>query len=60
MAKTPPATLEVAGREVRVSNPDKVYFPDVGVTKLQLCEYFPAGASPSSWCPTTPPTWSGP
>ncbi len=32
--------LEVAGREVAVSNPDKVYFPETGYTKLDVVEYF--------------------
>ena len=36
--------LEVAGREVRLSNPDKVFFPEIGVTKLQLVEYYLAVA----------------
>ena len=26
--------LDVAGREVAVSNPDKVFFPEAGITKL--------------------------
>jgi DNA ligase D-like protein (predicted polymerase) len=33
-------TIEVAGREVRLSNPDKVFFPALGVTKLDLCRYY--------------------
>src|ERR671915_1045033 len=32
--------LEVAGREVRLSNPAKVYFPKPGWTKLELAEYY--------------------
>src|SRR5918995_3066092 len=36
--------LEVAGREVSVSNPDKVYFPRAGYTKLDLVRYFLAVA----------------
>ncbi len=32
--------LEVAGREVRLSNPGKVYFPKPGWTKLDLVEYY--------------------
>ena len=31
--------LEVAGREVTVTNPDKVLFPEVGHTKLDLVRY---------------------
>lgn len=36
--------LEVAGREVTVSNPDKVYFPRTGHTKLDLVRYYLAVA----------------
>ncbi len=36
--------LEVAGREVTISNPDKVYFPQAGVTKLELVRYYLAVA----------------
>jgi bifunctional non-homologous end joining protein LigD len=32
--------LEVTGREVAVSNPDKVYFPRTGHTKLDLVRYY--------------------
>ena len=32
--------LDVGGREVRVTNPDKVYFPDAGITKLDLVHYY--------------------
>src|SRR5438874_1782929 len=32
--------LEVAGREVTVSNPDKVFFPKTGHTKLDLVRYY--------------------
>jgi DNA ligase D-like protein (predicted polymerase) len=32
--------LEVAGREVRVSNPAKVYFPRTGHTKLDVVRYY--------------------
>ena len=32
--------LEVGGREVTVSNPDKVYFPVPGYTKLDVVTYF--------------------
>ena len=45
MAKTrdphgPPEFLTVDGREVRVSNPDKVLFPGVGHTKRDLVTYY--------------------
>jgi len=36
--------LEIAGREVRLSNPAKVYFPRPGHTKLDLVEYYVAVA----------------
>jgi len=32
--------LEVSGREVIVSNPDKVFFPSTGHTKLDLVRYY--------------------
>ena len=36
-----PATeIEVDGRVVRVSNPDKPYFAELGLTKLDVVEYF--------------------
>jgi DNA ligase D len=38
MAQT--AELTVGGRAVRVSNPDKVYFPERGFTKLDLARYY--------------------
>ncbi|MDE0665349.1 MAG: non-homologous end-joining DNA ligase [Acidimicrobiaceae bacterium] len=38
--------LEVAGREVRVSNPDKVFFGARGETKLDLVEYYLSVAEP--------------
>jgi DNA ligase D-like protein (predicted polymerase) len=32
--------LDLDGIEVKISNPDKVYFPRAGITKLQLVEYY--------------------
>ncbi len=32
--------LDVGGRAVRLSNPAKVLFPDAGITKLDLAEYY--------------------
>jgi bifunctional non-homologous end joining protein LigD len=32
--------LEVAGREVTITNPDKVFFPKAGLTKLDLVRYY--------------------
>jgi bifunctional non-homologous end joining protein LigD len=40
VAKSEYTVLEVAGREVRLSNPGKVYFPKPGWTKLDLAEYY--------------------
>lgn len=37
---TDATTVEVDGRDVRVSNPDKVFFPDAGITKLDLVRYY--------------------
>src|SRR6478735_4193578 len=39
-AKSEYTMLQVAGREVRLSNPGKVYFPKPGWTKLDLVEYY--------------------
>src|SRR5258706_18094 len=36
--------LEIGGREVAVSNPDKVYFPKAGHTKMDLINYYLAVA----------------
>ena len=38
--KSDPVALEVGGREVVVTNPEKVYFPDAGYTKLDLVRYY--------------------
>ena len=38
--KTNAITLSVAGREVSISNPDKVLFPDAGYTKIDLVNYY--------------------
>ena len=35
-------TVEVAGHEVRLSNPDKLFFPKPRFTKLDLAEYYVA------------------
>jgi DNA ligase D-like protein (predicted polymerase) len=32
--------LEVGSRLVRVSNPEKIYFPEVGITKREMVEYY--------------------
>src|SRR5256714_12325102 len=36
--------LEVAGRQVTISNPDKIFFPTTGHTKLDLVRYYIAVA----------------
>ena len=40
MSKAEPILLEVADREVKVTNPDKIFFPKLGLTKLDLVQYF--------------------
>jgi len=46
MAKSEYTMLSLAGHEVRLSNPAKVYFPKPGWTKLDLVEYYLAAAEP--------------
>src|ERR1051326_2276852 len=41
---TPREVLEVDGQEVVVTNPGKVYFPETGLTKLDLVTYYLAVA----------------
>ena len=36
--------LELAGQEVAISNPGKVFFPRAGVTKLDMVRYYLAVA----------------
>jgi bifunctional non-homologous end joining protein LigD len=43
-SKTERIALDVGGREVTVSNPRKVYFPEAGVTKLDVVQYYLAVA----------------
>jgi DNA ligase D len=38
--KSPAAELEVGPHTVRISNPDRVYFPALGLTKLGLAQYY--------------------
>ena len=40
MARTDYEIFELGGHEVKLSNPDKVYFPRAGVTKGQLAHYY--------------------
>ena len=37
---SPKEILQVGGREVAISNPSKVYFPETGYTKLDLVQYY--------------------
>jgi bifunctional non-homologous end joining protein LigD len=37
--------LEVGGREVSVSNPSKIYFPEAGISKLDVVQYYLAVAA---------------
>ena len=39
-SKSPAVEVEVDGRTVRVSNPDRVYFPESGATKKDLVDYY--------------------
>jgi bifunctional non-homologous end joining protein LigD len=40
VAKKTATMIEAAGREVRLSSPEKVYFPEPGFTKLDLATYY--------------------
>ena len=40
MPKARQAVLELAGREVVITNPDKLFFPQAGHTKLHLVRYY--------------------
>jgi DNA primase len=44
MGKANEAVLEVAGREVVITNPGKTFFPQAGYTKLDLAKYYAAVA----------------
>ena len=46
MAKPAPVLLEIDGREVRITSPDKVFFPERGETKLDLVEHYRRMAEP--------------
>ena len=43
--------LDIGGRGVRVSSPDKVVFPEPGITKLEIVEYYVAVADADSLAP---------
>ncbi|QCX27307.1 non-homologous end-joining DNA ligase [Nocardioides jishulii] len=40
MAASPHVEIEVEDRVVKVTNPERVYFPEIGATKLDLLEYY--------------------
>ena len=44
MGKDTATALEIAGREVVITNPEKVFFPRAGYTKLDLAKYYAAVA----------------
>src|SRR5581483_3596886 len=44
MATSKPVILEAAGRQVTITNPDKIFFPEANVTKLDLARYYLAVA----------------
>jgi len=46
VAKPPALELTVGQRTVRITNPDKVYFPARGITKRQVVEYYLTVAEP--------------
>ena len=60
---TKPIEIDVDGQPVRVSSPDKPYFPALGVTKLQVVEYFlsvgPGILAALRDRPTTMERWPG-
>ncbi len=37
---SPYIEIDAAGRTVKVTNPDKIYFPGIGATKRELVEYY--------------------
>jgi bifunctional non-homologous end joining protein LigD len=44
MTKAQTLVLEIEGRDVTITNPDKIYFPKTGHTKLDLVNYYLAVA----------------
>jgi DNA ligase D len=46
MAKSDGIDLEISGRTVRVTSPEKVFFPERGETKLDLVDYYRAIEGP--------------
>src|SRR5688572_16397491 len=56
MAKAEEMVLELAGHDVRVTSPDKVFFPERGETKLDLVRYYQAVEQPLLACMGGRPT----
>lgn len=61
MPKPERELLTIGGREVAISNPNKVLFPEAGHTKLDLVRYYLTvsegalrgrAAAPMCWCAT--------
>src|SRR5204862_2715813 len=44
VSKAERVTVDAGGREVTISNPSKVYFPEAGITKLAVVQYYLAVA----------------
>lgn len=44
MARSESETLALDGHEVTISNPDKIFFADAGITKIDLVRYYLAVA----------------
>src|SRR3954468_16046689 len=44
MPKPKPMVLDLGGHPVSVSNPDKVWFPEAGITKIEIVRYYLAVA----------------
>ncbi len=40
MAGKETRAVEASGRTIEISNPDKVYFPELGATKFDLVSYY--------------------
>lgn len=62
-SKVPAVEVDAGGVDVRVTNPDRVMFPEVGLTKLDLVEYYlsvgPGILRALSNRPTTLERWPG-
>ena len=49
-------TIEVSGQELRVSSPGKLFFPEPGLTKLDLVSYYiECEQAVSCTCASAPP-----